>query len=315
MAEAVLRVVAAGPHVTVQDGGRPGLMRFGVPASGAMDRKALAIANAALGNDPGAAGIEVSPGGLTLDCKAGPVTLAVAGGGFRVEAGGKRLGAWSVFDLAEGERLTIRPGHWGSWCCLAVAGHLTARNWLGSASTHGSSGLGGGRLSAGQELRVTAAQSRPARHGPIPCPVWARPRNLIHAVPGPQSRFFPAEAMESLSHAVFRLTEAYDRMGVRLSGPRLTPESSLGIPSEPVLRGSIQVAGDGVPAVLLADHQTTGGYPKIATVIADDIDGFVQCRPRDPVRFRMVSPEAAVAIARRRARAFDLYLAGLSRRG
>lgn len=303
-----LRVAFAGPHVTLQDGGRPGMMRFGVPASGPMDRKAFAIANAALGNPPGTTGVEVSLGGLTLDCIEDAVTLAVAGGGFILELGAQRLGSWVVLTLRAGERLVIRPGPWGSWTYLCFAGNVEAPLWLGSSSTHGPSGLGGGRLAGGQVLEVLNPRVL-AVAGAIPCPVWARPRATLHAVPGPQDRFFAPETLEDFFTQPFHLTDAYDRMGTRLRGPALMPEGALAIPSEPILRGSVQVSGDGVPTVLMADHQTTGGYPKIATILSDDLDGFAQLRPRDPVRFRMISPQDAVQMARRRAKVLQDYLA------
>lgn len=314
MAEAVFSVVHAGPHVTVQDGGRPGMMRYGVPASGPMDRMALAIANTALGNPPGQAGIEVSLGGLVLDCRSGAVTLAVAGGGFIVGAGERTLGSWQVLTVRAGERLTIRPGPWGNWTCLAFAGQVRAPCWLGSRATHVTSGLGGGRLVAGQELTIAGADLREGREGAIPCPVWARPRAAVRAVLGPQDRFFAPEAVELLTTRPFQLTDSYDRMGVRLRGPQLEMASALSIPSEPILRGSVQVSGDGGATVLLADHQTTGGYPKIATLIGEDIDGFTQLRPRDFARFRLISPEEAVGIARHRARQKTAYLQALARR-
>jgi allophanate hydrolase len=131
---------------------------------------------------------------------------------------------------------------------------------------------------------------------------------------GPQDRFFGQAAVAAFLGAPYRLTEAYDRMGVRLSGPSLAPEAALSIPSEAILRGSVQVAGDGVPVLLLADHQTTGGYPKIATAVDGDLDGFAQLRPGDPVRFRAVLPAEAVALARGRARAQAAYLAALARK-
>ncbi len=303
-----LRVVFAGPHVTLQDAGRTGMMRYGVPASGPMDRNAFAIAHAALGNAPDAVAVEVSSGGLTLDCVDGAVTFAVVGGGFIVQKAAVRAGSWQVQTLRAGERLVIRPGPWGSWTYLAFAGKLVAPLWLGSAATHGPSGLGGGRLVTGQDLQVDQAQVLPTREGPLPCPIWARPRPVLHAVLGPQDRFFSAESRGDLGSLPFQLTKDYDRMGVRLRGPLLMPQGALSIPSEPILRGSVQVAGDGVATVMLADHGTTGGYPKIATVIADDLDGFVQLRPNDAVRFRLISAADAVARARRGAKTLQDYL-------
>lgn len=107
----------------------------------------------------------------------------------------------------------------------------------------------------------------------------------------------------------FTLTDAYDPMGVRLSGPVLPPNAALDMPSEPVVRGSIQVAGDGVATVLLADHQTTGGYPKIATILSDDLGGFVQNRSRSAVQFNEINPQEAVMIALYRDDSMKRYLA------
>ena len=303
-----LRVAFAGPHVTFQDQGRSGMMRFGVAASGPMDAKAFAIAQSVFGNPPDATAIEVSLGGLSLDCVEGQVTFAVVGGGFIVQIGARRLGAWAVHTLRQGERLVIRPGPWGSWTYLAFAGDVLAPQWLGSSATHGPSGLGGGALVAGQEVIVQNARLAPDPEGAIPCPIWARPRHMIHAVLGPQDRFFSPESLEDLASQPFYLTNSYDRMGVRLRGPSLPPQGALSIPSEPILRGSVQVAGDGLATVMLADHGTTGGYPKIATVVSDDLDGFVQLRPNDAVRFKLISPPQAVALARRGDKALRAYL-------
>ena len=308
MTTARFRVTHAGPQVTVQDAGRPGLMRFGVPASGPMDRSSFAIANAALGNPPGQAAIEVSRGGLGLECLDGAVTVAIAGGGFIVQAGVHKAGSWAAVTIRAGETLTLRPGPWGSWAYLAFAGNLQAGKWLGSRATHGPSGLGGGVLAVGQTLQIAGVSLRPEREGRIACPVWARPRHILRCVAGPQDRFFSAQTLAAFGSSTFALTDAGDRMGVRLRGPALNPEAALWVPSEPIVRGSVQVSGDGVATVLLADHQTTGGYPKIATVISDDIDSFVQCRPHDLVTFAMIAPGAAIAVARSHHRAVSGFL-------
>lgn len=311
MTEAVIAVEFAGPHVSFQDSGRAGYKRFGAPASGPMDRFALAAANRALGNPAGQTCIEISLGGLTLQCRQGSVSFAIAGGGFTVEHGDRICSSWQTGTLAEGERLVIRPGRWGSWTYLAFAGRLETPTWLGSAATHAGSGLGGGRLVAGQQWTIRdARRSDPVA---IACPVFARPRRLVNVVLGPQERFFSQDVIDTLLTAHFRLTDAYDRMGVRLSGPDLAPRAPLDMPSEPIQRGSIQVAGDGVATVLLADHQTTGGYPKIATVLDSDLDGFVQLRPREAVMFRAISPARAIRLARWRAEVAKRYFGALTK--
>lgn len=310
MTAARLTIHQAGPHVTLQDAGRPGLMRFGVPASGPMDRAALAIANTALGNPSGATGIEVSPGGLTLEVDFAPLGIAIAGGGFVVSCNGRTHGSWSVLTLQPNDRLTIRPGPWGNWCSLAVAGQIQCRTWLNSAATHAGSGLGGGALQAGQTLTVT--NPRPAPEGGIPCPVWARPKRRLHVTLGPQNSLFAPETIQTFLSTPFALTAAFDRMGQRLSGPPLTPRDALGIPSQAVTRGAVQVSGDGTATVLMADHQTTGGYPKIATLLSHETDALAQLRPGDRVAFHAVTPAQAVALARTRAAALQSYLARLS---
>lgn len=309
---AALSVIFAGPHVSVQDSGRPGLMRFGVPQSGPMDRIAFAASNIALGNPPDAPAIEVSLGGLKLQCLSGEIGFAVAGGGFRIDHAGRQRGSWTMATLRAGEVLVIRPGQWGSWCYLARAGDLLTRSWLGSHATHALSGFGGGRLQAGQILNI--GEARVTAEGDVPCPVFARPPRCVHVTLGPQDRFFSAGALETFLSTSWRMTEAWDRMGVRLSGPPITPSAALDMPSEPITRGAVQVAGDGVPTVLLADHQTTGGYPKIATVLDCDLDAFVQLRPNDIVKFQCVAPEQAILRARAAAARAARYRQGIERR-
>jgi biotin-dependent carboxylase-like uncharacterized protein len=312
MTVARLAVVQAGPHCSVQDRGRPGLMRFGVPGSGPMDRGAFAVAQAAVGNPPGAALIEVSLGGLVLDCLEGDLSFALAGGAFAVHLGGVRLAPWTVGGLQAGQRLTVRAGDWGNWACLALAGDLAAPRWLGSAATHAPSGLGGGVLRTGDRLEVAGAERRKDREGDLPIPGWALPGPDPRVVIGPQDRFFAPETLAVLVGQPFAVTRAGDRQGQRLSGPALPVAGALDMPSEAALRGSVQVAGDGVATVLLADHQTTGGYPKIATILDCDLDRFVQLRSGDRLRFHPVTPDSAIRLARQAAERRGGLLAALA---
>lgn len=313
MADARLTVRACGPLVSVQDAGRFGMLRFGVPASGPMDRLAHAAAHTALGNAPGAAAIEISLGGLELVCDAGEVSCCITGGEFRVAHAGTVTRSWCVRTLRAGDTLALRPGTWGSWAYLAFAGELDCPRWAGHAATHAASGLGGGLLAAGVTLVVHHAAVRGEREGELPLPELARPRAIARVVLGPQTGQFEADAVAALLREGFALTPAYDRMGVRLAGPALALRDALSIPSEAALRGSLQVAGDGVASLLLADHQTTGGYPKIATVLACDLDGVVQLRPHDALRFEAVQPAEAIALARAHAVAVRACLEQLAR--
>lgn len=312
MGAATLVIRYAGPLVTVQDGGRPGHMRFGVPRSGPMDRLAMNAANVALGNNPDATVIEVSMGGLALECTDGAMSVAIAGGGFDVDHAGHKHPSWTVLQLAAGEKLTIRPGSWGSWAYLAFAGMLQTPSWLGSTATHSQSGFGGGTLQAGMSFAIAEAELRPARGGEIAQPDFRKPTGTAHVVLGPQDHHFQDGAVDALLNNPYRFTEAYDRMGVRLKGPPLPLKAALSIPSEPIVNGSLQVSGDGVPTLLLADHQSTGGYPKIATVVSSDMDGLAQMRAGDAVRFKSVSPEKAVTMAREHAQKAEDYLTQLA---
>ncbi|EPX81151.1 Allophanate hydrolase 2 subunit 2 [Litoreibacter arenae DSM 19593] len=283
-------------------------MRFGVSASGPMDRFGLAVANTALGQPTGATGIEVSLGGLVLECREGEVTFAVAGGGFTIDGAGVKSSGWTVRTLHAGETLAIRGGAWGSWAYLAFAGTIEADKWLGHTATHSMSGFGGGTLRSGDLIDISEAQIREDRIGDLPCPAFAKPDGTVHVVIGPQDQHFAPSSVESFLSTPFELTDAFDRMGVRLKGERLELSEALSIPSEPVLRGSVQVAGDGVPTVLLADHQTTGGYPKIATVLSHDVDRLAQMRAKDSLRFTAVDAAQAVALTRAQAQARRAYL-------
>lgn len=297
MSEAVFSVAFAGPLATVQDAGRPGNMRFGVAASGPMDRLSFDAAHAALGNPPGLAGVEVSMGGLVLQCSAGAVTLAITGGDFAVEHAGQERRSWTILTIRKGERLGIRAGKAGSWAYLMFAGTLESNFWLGSRSTHSTSGFGGGAVATGQTLSVTDAAVREDRVGEVPKPDFL-PQGPFRVVTGPQDHCFTQDAVAQFLSDPFMVTDACDRMGMRLVGPGLALDGALSIPSEPIMRGSVQVSGDGVATVLLADHQTTGGYPKIATVISCDTDRLAQLRSKDPLRFSPVSSQQAVLASR-----------------
>ncbi|PUB14256.1 5-oxoprolinase subunit C family protein [Yoonia sediminilitoris] len=305
---AKFRITFAGPHVSFQDAGRTGHLRFGVPGSGPMDRLSFAAANTALGNPAGATTIEVSMGGLVLECLEGPISLALAGGDFGAQQGL----AWSVFTAQPGEKLTIRPGTSGSWAYLAFAGDVDVPQWLGHTATHALSGLGGGRVRTGDMFDVQNPRVEDARIGDIARPEFDRTDGPMRVVMGPQDQFFQQSALDAFLGETWALTDAYDRMGVRLAGPKLELKDALGIPSEPILRGSVQVAGDGVPTVLLADHGTTGGYPKIAVVAAVDQDRLCQLRAGGTLRFAAISPEEAVKLVRTRDAVMTDYLSAIA---
>ena len=298
MNDARLTVRACGPLVSYQDGGRWGMARFGVPASGPMDRLSHAAANTALGCPADATAIEISMGGIKLVCESGEVTFAITGGAFQVVHAGTPAQSWCVRTLHPGEVLTVRPGRWGSWAYLAFAGELVCNTWAGKTATHAKSGFGGGVLRTGSAVLVRNPRTVEEREGPLEMPAFAAARTRARVVLGPQTEVFDPSAIQAFLQGDFGVTAAFDRMGMRLAGPHLNLKDALSIPSEPVVRGSVQVGGDGVASVLLADHQTTGGYPKIATVVSCDIDGVAQLRPHERLRFQAVDAREAIGLAR-----------------
>lgn len=312
---ALLHVVRSGPLVTLQDAGRFGRLRFGIAASGPMDRFSHAAANVAVGNDRTATAIEVSAAGVELECGERPITVGVVGGAARIEHDGARVPDAMVLTVQPSQRLSIRPGERGSWAYVAVAGDIDSDRWLESSATHSIAGLGGGALQTAQTLTVSRPRVETEREGSLGDLMPIRSSGPVRVVLGPQLHHFLDEAVEALRNESFALTDAYDRMGVRLDGPGLPMHNVLSIPSEPIVRGSIQVNGDGVATVLLADHQTTGGYPKIATIISSDLDRFVQNRPGDSVRFEAIEPGSAVSLTREELARLDAALQAISRPG
>ena len=308
MDEARLVVRSCGPLVSYQDGGRFGMMRFGVPASGPMDRLAHAAAQVAVGRPEGATAIEISMGGLEMACVSGEVTCCVAGGEFHVVHSGSVASSWCVRTLRTGDVLSVRPGRWGSWAYLAFSGELVCNQWAGCTSTHVASGLGGGRLMSGAAIVVRNAGVSEDREGDLPVPDLARPRRLARVVLGPQTGQFEPDSTAALLQQDFTVTPACDRMGMRLAGPKLSLRDALSIPSEPIVRGSIQVGGDGVASILLADHQTTGGYPKVATILSSDTDGVSQLRPHDRLSFQAVAADKAIQLVRSHAQSRSQFL-------
>lgn len=255
------------------------------------------------GRDEDAPVIECFDGGLHLVAHGGAVKLAVAGdAAVEVEdADGRRaLAPWRSVTLVEGEALRIRRMGSGRIAMVAVAG-LCAPQVLGSASTYGRAGLGGadgcGRaLTAGVRLALAEADASGSdRVLTPPPPADASP---IRLVPGPQADHFSAAALQALVGADYRVTAEADRMGIRLEGARLEHAGAAEIVSDATVPGSIQVPGAGQPIVLLADAQTAGGYPKIATVITADLGRLAALRPGQSLHFATVTAAEGARIAR-----------------
>ena len=298
---AVLRILSAGPGITLQDGGRHGYLRFGVTPAGPMDPLAHATANLAIGKARGGAAIEVSLGGLEVAVEGSALTVAVAGGAFDVTLDGRSLPGAVVATLDPGMPLKIRPGPAGAWCYLAVAGRIDLPPALGSLATHTRSGIGGldGRaLRAGDVLAIADPRGLGDEAAEIAAPWLDRPGEVIRVLLGPQDDYFAAESIESFLTAQWTVSGRSDRMAYLLDGPPLRHSKGFNIVSDGIAHGAVQVPGEGFPIVLMADRQPTGGYPKIATVIGPDLGRLAQLRPGARFRFRGASLEEAVAARR-----------------
>lgn len=286
----MLEVIDPGMAVAVQDFGRFGLKRFGVPAAGALDPLMLTCANLLLGNPPDAAGLEILAMGPTLQAIDGPVAVALAGEiearKIRPDGSAAAVPAWGAVILAQGERLKIAAPRKGA-AYLAVSGGFLTAPLLGSRATYRRAGLGG--FLAAKDL-LPCGTPGPLHQGSA----WRYEDGPIRVLPGPQEDHFPAASIALLERAEFTVASASDRMGLRLSGPVLAHNhKGAEIPTDGVVPGAIQVPGDGQPIVLLADGQTTGGYAKIATVIGADLPRLGQARPGETVRFKLVTREEA----------------------
>ena len=285
----MMRVLAPGFQTTVQDLGRYGYAHIGVSASGAADAPALRAANRLVGNRDGAAALEMTLTGGSFEFQ-GDAVAALAGSDFAAN-----FPLWTPFAVRAGEVLRCGATQSGARCYLAVRGGFDVPLVMGSASTHLMTGLGGfqGRaLKKGDVLAFGDAAVRPpARRKAGPPP----PADALRATPGPQAGWFS----DDLYRAEYQVTEESNRMGLRLRGPALERHAGHML-TEGVPLGAVQVPPEGQPIILFVEHQTTGGYPKIANVIAADCGAVGQLRPRDAVRFERVSFETARALLRAR---------------
>jgi antagonist of KipI len=305
----VLRVGRPGMLATIQDLGRPGRRAAGVPPGGAMDRFALAAANLLVGNPRGAAALECALSGPSLTALAGCL-VAVTGADFQATLNGHAMPTWQGVFLAPGDRLEFAGRSWGARVYVAVAGGLTGDRWLGSVATYllaGRGGVHGRPVKAGDVLAAAAPWPRPLVAGrDLPGPL--RPPYGDHAelltIAGPYVARLSAKDRRALFAEEWTVSRDADRMGYRLEGPELAmngPE----LVSFGLTMGCVQVPASGQPILLMADGQTAGGYPVVATVARCDLPLAAQLMPGEHLRFRETSVDEAQEEWRRRQAALD----------
>jgi biotin-dependent carboxylase-like uncharacterized protein len=294
-----LVVKSCGPMTALQDRGRIGYQGFGVSPSGAMDRRALAMANALVGNPPDMGAIEFVNLGGSFTVEGGDLHLAVAGAGASVSIDGTPVPPLTSFVLKEGQILEVGHPRTGTFAYLAVTGGLAVEPQLGSVSFHLRSRLGGLKgapLQAGNRLPC-----RPETQAGEPMQLTVdvlEETGPLRVMLGPQDDYFTPESIRLLLESEFTISPQADRMGFQLTGPKLEHAKGFNIVSDGIVDGHIQVPGSGQPIVLMRDRQTAGGYPKIATVISADLARFAQMRSGTKVRFKAVERDEAVAAAR-----------------
>lgn len=306
MTTATLRIAHGGVLTAVQDLGRRAARRYGVPQSGAMDAAAFGIANRLVGNAPGAAALEITVGGTIVEVVRATL-FAVTGGDLGALLDESPLPLWTTIFVRPGTRLrfTGRQGAWGARAYLAIAGGVAVPEVMGSRSTYLAGGFGGfaGRaLRAGDLLESYTPTILGERHAGYVWPTILRPpyraAPVLRVISGPHLDDFAEDALAALTAGSYRIGASSNRMGYRLDGKRVQFSRSVSLPSLGMLPGVIQVPPDGVPIVLMADAQTTGGYPIIATVIGPDLPLAAQLLPGDTVRFAVCSLDDAL-VARR----------------
>jgi len=340
-----LQISRGGFLTSVQDLGRTGFREFGVSTSGALDTFALRVANLLVGNDQGAAGLEITLGGLQLRFDDERI-VAWCGGEFDVHVGSTALPAGHAAFVPAGGELKFGRPRFGCRAWLAISGGIDVPIVLGSRSTDLRAQFGGfdGRaLRDGDVLPlVTARQSPSFANQPSPKATagreatsdkqpaatggisswtaphgWvspAKPDPILRFVPGCDWNRFNASILQRLTNEAFTVSPDSDRMGARFDGPELKREDHVDLTSEAVAPGTIQVPPSGKPILLLGDCQTIGGYPKIAHVITVDLGIAAQLRAGGHVRFSQVSMADAHRLLLERQRELKRFRLGLSLR-
>ena len=301
----VLKFVTPGLMTSLQDRGRNGFLRYGVPVCGALDFDSLRIANALLGNNPDTPGLEIRYLGPGFVVMARRVRIAVSGAAvsMKVDRGDETFVVHQdrTCLLTSGDRVSVGQLRDSSTAYLAVEGGFAVQPVLGSASTDLKSSIGGWRgsnITAGTELRLNI-DSVPEH----PDMTITAARELVSADPirvvlGPQQDYFTEAALELFVSTEWKISQNADRMGMRLEGPELDHAKGFNIASDGIANGAVQVPGNRQPIVLLADRQTSGGYPKIATIISSDLARLGRLGPGATLRFDWITAADGVEAAR-----------------
>ncbi len=305
-----LTILKAGPYTSLQDKGRTGYQALGVPEGGAVDPDARITANWLVNQPPETAGFEVFMGGFSFQTDTA-LAIALSGslsdqliitsqtGDTHTEPAGQTI--W----LQAGDQVLVPPLRGSNLAFISLSAKFDLPDFFGSIGTSPNArigGLNGEMLRAGDKLPLHSIAHAPKRRQlQAECAELFKPKNVLRLVLGPQDFCFEAEQIEKLTSSEWTLTTRMDRMGLRLSGPCLTHKMGADILSDGIVKGAVQVPGDGQPIILMADHQTTGGYTKIASVISVDLPILTRLAANQTIRFTLVSQAEAEQLARQKA--------------
>ncbi len=290
-----MKIRFPGALTTIQDAGRFGFQHMGVSPSGAMDILSMEQANALAGNPQGEAVLEFTLAGPMLTFTRDTI-VGLSGADMDMKLNGTPVSPGTSFPVHAGDELISGFARRGCRAYLSVQGGFDVPVIMGSRSTNLKCGLGGfhGRaLQAGDELpfrKEADISSFTPRALPVSMPEGEL---VIHVIPGPQDDYFTGKGNQTFYKETYKITENSDRMGYRLAGPLVESQAGVDIISDGIVFGSVQITPDGMPIIMMADHQTTGGYAKIATVISSDLPLLGQLKPGDSLRFEKISMEKA----------------------
>lgn len=295
----MIEIISAGMLSTVQDLGRFKVMKNGFTQSGVMDAYSTKIANKLCKNDINAPVIEMTMLGITAKFK-GEHIFAISGGIFDVSLNNKPVRTNKAYIAKDGDVLSIKGAKQGLRCYLAVAGGFDVPLFMGSTSTNlkiNVGGFNGRKLKAGDILKIGKADKiKNIEKRELPENTYNNPVK-VRVVLGPQDDMFSENDLMLFSKQQYTVTSDLDRMGIRLWGIALRGKEKLEIISDAITFGSIQITNSGMPIILMADHQTTGGYAKIATVISADLPKLAQVKPNDKISFEIIDIDTAEKIA------------------
>lgn len=290
------KVIKPGLFTTIQDLGRPGYQRFGLPTAGPMDSYSLRIANLLTGNDPGAAALEMAFSGAYLEVMRQAV-IALTGAAMQATLNGETLPAWQSVKVREGDRLEFGSAAEGVYCYLAAAGGIDVPPVFGSRSTDVLASIGGieGRpLESGDIIKTGLLGKEPPERKLKPdfTPSFSA-GTAVRVIMGPQDERFTGRGLDTFLSSAYRVTVNVNRIGYKLEGPLIEHREGADIITEGQTLGAIQVPRDGQPIILLADRGSVGGYTKIAVVISADIRRVAQSGPGREISFQAVDLETA----------------------